>query len=251
MSSVGEAFRHHHQTLAQELEDRAGPITDGRPGADLAGLVAFLKSELLGHAAAEERNLYPAVEPLLKAHGMATATMRVDHRFLEDHIRKIEDAAGRWQGAGEDHRRILERELARLVLQLQALFRVHLAKEEQVYLPLFEQYVPVDAQRQVMERMHEPISPAEAPAPGGVLDVRQVPPSRRHPLILSTFEALAPGQAFTLVNDHDPKPLYYQFQAELTGQFTWDYVEQGPKVWRVRVGRASVPGRSAPVQGAQ
>jgi uncharacterized protein (DUF2249 family)/iron-sulfur cluster repair protein YtfE (RIC family) len=251
MSSVGEAFRHHHQTLAQELEDRASPITNGRPGVDLTGLVAFLKSELLGHAAGEERHLYPTVEPLLKAHGMATATMRLDHRFLEDYIGKIDDVAGRLRSAPADAALAVERELARLVLQLQALFRVHLAKEEQVYLPLFEQYVPVDVQRQVMEQMHEPVSAAEEPAPGDVLDVRQVPPPRRHPLILSTFEALAPGQAFTLVNDHDPKPLYYQFQAELTGQFTWDYVEQGPKVWRVRVGRASVAGRSAPAQGAQ
>jgi len=237
MTQVGDAFRGHHALLARELEDRAGAIADGRPGADPAGLVAFLKSELLSHAAGEERHLYPAVEPLLKAHGMATATMRVDHRFLEDYVGRIEDVVGGLHGAPEDRRPALERELARLVLQLQALFRVHLAKEEQVYLPLFEQYVHADAQRRVMEQMHEPVSSADATGSGDVLDVRQVPPPRRHPLILGTFDALAPGQAFTLVNDHDPKPLYYQFQAERGGQFTWEYVEQGPQAWRVRIGR--------------
>ncbi|NIQ08757.1 MAG: DUF2249 domain-containing protein [Gammaproteobacteria bacterium] len=36
---------------------------------------------------------------------------------------------------------------------------------------------------------------------------------------------------------YDPKPLYYQFQAELTDQFTWDYLEQGPEAWRVGIGR--------------
>ncbi|MDR7525880.1 MAG: DUF2249 domain-containing protein, partial [Armatimonadota bacterium] len=46
-----------------------------------------------------------------------------------------------------------------------------------------------------------------------------------------------PGEAFELVNDHDPKPLYYQFAAELPGQFTWQYLEQGPEVWRVRIGK--------------
>ena len=213
--------------------------------------MAFLKGDLLGHAAGEERHLYPAVEPLLKAHGMTTATMRLDHRFLEDYIGKIADVAGRLRGAPSDAAPGLERELARLVLQLQALFRVHLAKEEQIYLPLFEQYVPVDAQRRVMEQMHEPMPSAEAPAPGDVLDVRPLPPPRRHPLILSTFEALAPGQAFTLVNDHDPKPLYYQFQAELTGQCTWDYLEQGPRAWRVRIGRVSGAERGAPVPGSR
>lgn len=69
------------------------------------------------------------------------------------------------------------------------------------------------------------------------LDVRQVPPPQRHPLIFQTFEALQPGEAFVLVNDHDPRPLYYQFRFEREGQFTWEYLEEGPEVWRVRVGK--------------
>ena len=40
-----------------------------------------------------------------------------------------------------------------------------------------------------------------------------------------------------LVNDHDPKPLYYQFAAEHEGEFSWGYLEEGPDVWRVRIGR--------------
>lgn len=70
-----------------------------------------------------------------------------------------------------------------------------------------------------------------------LLDVREEPPARRHTLIFDTFAALAPGGAFELRNDHDPKPLHYQFQAEMPGRFTWDYLEQGPEVWRVRIGR--------------
>lgn len=72
---------------------------------------------------------------------------------------------------------------------------------------------------------------------GPLLDVREIPPARRHRLIFETFEALKSGDAFILVNDHDPKPPYYQFQAERTGQFSWDRLEQGPEVWRVRNGR--------------
>ena len=34
-----------------------------------------------------------------------------------------------------------------------------------------------------------------------------------------------------------PKPLYYQFQAEHTGHFEWSYLETGPDVWRVRIGK--------------
>lgn len=71
------------------------------------------------------------------------------------------------------------------------------------------------------------------------LDVRQEIPARRHELIFDTYRALAAGENFVLVNDHDPKPLYYQFAAEHTDQFTWDYLEEGPEVWKVRIGRVA------------
>src|SRR5690606_22723957 len=70
-----------------------------------------------------------------------------------------------------------------------------------------------------------------------VLDVRTMPHMMRHKTIFETYHQLAEGTAFELVNDHDPKPLYYQFDAEYAGDFTWDYLEQGPDVWRVRIGR--------------
>ncbi len=69
------------------------------------------------------------------------------------------------------------------------------------------------------------------------LDVRQEIPRRRHELIFETYGNLDTGEGFVLINDHDPKPLYYQFDAEHGGQFSWDYLEQGPEVWRVRIGR--------------
>jgi len=73
--------------------------------------------------------------------------------------------------------------------------------------------------------------------PEQVLDFRTVPPARRYRQTFETFEALEPGTGFELVNDHDPRPLYYQFAAERPGAFTWDYLESGPEVWRVRIGR--------------
>lgn len=73
-----------------------------------------------------------------------------------------------------------------------------------------------------------------------IVDVRSTPPAQRHPRIFSAFEALAPGEGFILINDHDPKPLYYQFKFEREGQFTWDYLEQGPQDWRVRIGRSAI-----------
>ncbi len=50
------------------------------------------------------------------------------------------------------------------------------------------------------------------------LDVRSEAPARRHTLIFETWTALGDGEGFVLVNDHDPKPLYYQFAAEHEGR---------------------------------
>lgn len=71
------------------------------------------------------------------------------------------------------------------------------------------------------------------------LDVRTEPPAHRHALIFDTYEQLGPGAGFVLVNDHDPKPLYYQFMAEHPGEVDWQYVEEGPEVWQVRIGRTA------------
>lgn len=72
-----------------------------------------------------------------------------------------------------------------------------------------------------------------------VLDVREIIPRERHPRIFDTFDGLAPGQSFTLVNDHDPKPLFYQFNFERPGAFDWAYLEEGPEIWRVRISRTA------------
>lgn len=72
------------------------------------------------------------------------------------------------------------------------------------------------------------------------IDVRNIIPRDRHPLIFQTFDALEEGESFELINDHNPKPLYYQFLHERPNQFVWDYLEQGPDVWRVSIQRQRV-----------
>ncbi len=72
-------------------------------------------------------------------------------------------------------------------------------------------------------------------ADAAIVDVREIAPRDRHPLIFDTFDGLSVGQAMILVNDHDPKPLYYQFLHERAGQFDWTYLQEGPDEWRVRI----------------
>jgi uncharacterized protein (DUF2249 family) len=79
---------------------------------------------------------------------------------------------------------------------------------------------------------------AKASAPTEI-DVRQLVPAQRHAKIFQLVEALTPGASFVLVNDHDPKPLYYQLEAEHPKQFSWTYLQSGPVVWRVEIGKLS------------
>jgi uncharacterized protein (DUF2249 family) len=69
------------------------------------------------------------------------------------------------------------------------------------------------------------------------LDVTAIVPKERHPLIFTLFDELAAGYAFVLINDHDPKPLYYSFLHEREGRFAWEYLEQGPERWKVRIAK--------------
>lgn len=69
------------------------------------------------------------------------------------------------------------------------------------------------------------------------LDVREIPPAQRHPQIFDLFDGLASGESFMLVSDHAPRPLYYQFLHERTNLFIWDYLEEGPEIWKVQIGR--------------
>jgi len=70
-----------------------------------------------------------------------------------------------------------------------------------------------------------------------IIDVREISPRDRHPRIFATFRALQAGEAMELVNDHDPAPLYYQFQREAPGSFEWEYLACGPETWRVAIKR--------------
>jgi len=84
-----------------------------------------------------------------------------------------------------------------------------------------------------------------APMYTATVDARILPIPQKHPTIFRTFEGLKSGEAMLLVNDHDPKPLYYQFAAERSGQFEWRSVESGPEVWKVEIRRI------APASAAQ
>src|SRR5215203_881949 len=77
----------------------------------------------------------------------------------------------------------------------------------------------------------------------GLIETLFVPdlqPALKHPTIFIKFDALKQGESFVIINDHDPKSLYYQLLAERGNIFTWEYLEQGPEIWKVYIKKNSV-----------
>lgn len=70
-----------------------------------------------------------------------------------------------------------------------------------------------------------------------VINVPDYAPREKHSTILNGFDELNSGEFLQIVNDHDPRPLEYQFMMERTEQFTWEYLQEGPETWRVAIGK--------------
>lgn len=68
-----------------------------------------------------------------------------------------------------------------------------------------------------------------------VIYVPGIEPKLKHPTIFEKFNELKPGEVLTIHNDHDTKPLYYQLLGEHGNIFTWQYLEEGPDLWRIKI----------------
>lgn len=73
-----------------------------------------------------------------------------------------------------------------------------------------------------------------------LIDVTKIEPRYRHNLLLGTFEGLAAGESFRISNDHNPKPLYYEMREQWGEAVLWEYLENGPETWEVRIGKKAL-----------
>ncbi len=246
-----QAMLAHHRVLEEGVRARVDAFVDAAAGGEQsaragAELVAYLASEVLPHARAEERTVYRSARTLDDL-GDTLEQMIGEHETLAAAAGRLAASPGSAEAPAEAER-------------LAALFSSHVAKENEIVLPvlvadgavdlaavLAEMHALVEAARHTPEERDqpgaEPVSatlgnrPADGAGADIELDVRSFAPAQRHQLIFSTYEELVPGTWFVLVNDHDPKPLGYQFEAEHPGQYSWEYLEDGPVMWRVRIGR--------------
>ncbi|MDD3772057.1 MAG: iron-sulfur cluster repair di-iron protein [Weeksellaceae bacterium] len=70
-----------------------------------------------------------------------------------------------------------------------------------------------------------------------VITVPEIEPRMKHETIFNTFAGLKPGESMIIHNDHDPKPVYYQLRSMHGDTFSWDYLQQGPEWWDIRVAK--------------
>jgi uncharacterized protein (DUF2249 family) len=249
-----------HGTLSASAEALAG-LADGHAAAEKARQIADLFD---AHAARENDVMLPA---LLASDDVDLAAL------LAQMHRRVEEAA-KTERTGEAATRDPQRALLDLLLEAaRALSRAGQAdlacrlaaaawavlREDRADLAVTVTAVLHGLARRVGAKPAQdgrtvPVGQL-AQVPTGTrsepdLDVRDMPPAQRHETIFATYEDLAPGAAFVLVNDHDPKPLRYQFEAEHAGQFIWEALVAGPEVWRVRIGRAPAAGSAGDVQAA-
>lgn len=159
MSDLTEALAAEHrdyQPKIDELRRLADDCDEERPGAlidDLDRALHFLERDLLPHAAAEDAVLYPAVARLLGSPA-ATDTMRRDH----EEIRHLVTVLRR-------HRQEFEsgvlpaawREIRGVLYGLHAVVTLHVAKEEELYLPLVERSLDDDEAHALLEQMHHAV----------------------------------------------------------------------------------------------
>lgn len=229
-------IRAHHDQLGRTMSDHALTISRSidrlaSPAARRGVLVDFCNQEVLPHAMAEEETVYRVAADLPRT--------RLLVRAMHDEHLTLRELVGDLASAGSPG------EISAAATALNAVFQSHVEKENEILLPaLADAGVDLAALLKGMQEVlggepdaAEAVEEERAPAESPELDVRRLVPARRHEQIFATFGGLTARTAFVLVNDHDPKPLYYQFAAEHPGEFTWEYLESGPAVWKVRIGR--------------
>lgn len=81
-----------------------------------------------------------------------------------------------------------------------------------------------------------------------ILNVTLLEPRVKHPTIFQRYDDLAEGETLTILNDHDPKPLYYQLLGERGNVFTWEYLEEGPQWWKINI-RKNIAGENEETLG--
>jgi iron-sulfur cluster repair protein YtfE (RIC family) len=141
MADVTHYLIDEHKELRPHIEELrivADSVGDFPPRLLLRGvdkLYDFLINQLIPHAQAEEETLYPAVAKILGT-PQAIAAMSRDHAEVSDLVGQLHALRSQISNSGFDADQA--NKLRRLLYGLYTLLKSHLAKEEEVYLPMLD-----------------------------------------------------------------------------------------------------------------
>jgi uncharacterized protein (DUF2249 family)/iron-sulfur cluster repair protein YtfE (RIC family) len=254
---AAEKVEQHHAEMAGRLHLLTAAVLaaarQGEAEPQRQELVAWLRDELVPHATAEEKTLYPAAGVL--SHGrLLVEAMLAEHALIHRLVADIESAKDPVT-------------VAALAKALETTFDSHLAKENDQLIPTLVES-PRYSVAEMLEGMHELLGGHEgghegghdegrgsaAAAPAGSsghqcacgghdeagmpeLDTRTIPHAIRHATIFGALDGLRPGSGLLLTGNHDPLPLLAQLEQRAPGAFDVSYVERGPEVWRLKLER--------------
>jgi len=249
-ATAATAIEQHHAELSGALAARVEAVLTAAVHGDGAAtltarqaLVTWSRAELLPHAAAEEKALYPATHGLDRGR-LLVEGMLAEHQVLIGLIDELA-AAGDTVRAGAAAR------------ALQVVFGNHLEKENELVLPLLTEAPGISLAGLLQDMEQEFAAEQEAAGAqeaGGCghgcscgetdgpgypeLDARNVPHAIRHATIFGALDAVAPGGGLVLIAPHDPLPLLAQIEQRWAGVFAVNYLERGPEAWRLSFTRA-------------
>jgi len=145
-SAAATAIEQHHAELSGALTARVAALLSAARGSDEASqreardeLVRWSQTELLPHAAAEEKTLYPAADTGLTA--LLVRSMRDEHLNLIAHVDALGEASDAIQAVA-------------LSGAIVALFDSHLHKENDFLIPAL-QADPTISLAELLGGMHE------------------------------------------------------------------------------------------------
>ncbi|NLK43523.1 MAG: DUF2249 domain-containing protein [Tissierellia bacterium] len=56
-------------------------------------------------------------------------------------------------------------------------------------------------------------------------------------VVLRSFDQLPVGEKMILINDTDPSHVFNELEEKRFGKFEWEYIEEGPEVWKVSLAK--------------
>lgn len=204
--------------------------------------VDFATEDILMRSRAEEATIYRRAITSPTARSLVEGLV-AEHRALESLVQEVRESSSPVRAAAA----------ARAFV---ALVAVHHEKDAEILAPALAADPEIDfaeelkSLRRKQDELTSPPSGGggcggnctcgkqdQAAAPETELDVTTIPREIRHATIFGALNSLKPGSSLVISADHAPTPLLEQVEERSPGQFAVTYIEEGPKVWKLRFTR--------------